>query len=150
MGTLNHSGPDKAAQRMVEKQEKERRKKAMRQQMADQRKDRRAQRANESMLAWACRSFRVVTVGVTLILGGLEVHNSMMAQVENLPERVLFTALGAWLIFGLVWAGSAIGQMLSLRKNGEGGSEEFRSYRNNVIAYVVGLVLIFLAFMSVR
>ena len=74
----------------------------------------------------------------------------MMAQVENLPERVLLTALGAWLIFGLVWAGSAIGQMLSLRKNGEGGSEEFRSYRNNVIAYVVGLVLIFLAFMSVR
>ena len=61
-------------------------------------------------------------------------------------QRVLFTALGAWLVFGLVWAGSAIGQMIVLHKAGQGGSKEFRSYRNSALVAIAGMILLGAAF----
>ena len=70
----------------------------------------------------------------------------MMVGAENMMQRVLFTALGAWLVFGLVWAGSAIGQMIVLHKAGQGGSKEFRSYRNSALVAIAGMILLGAAF----
>ena len=79
-----------------------------------ERQEKRVERLNEPLLVWLHKSFRVVTIAGTVVMAGLEVRNSMMVGAENMMQRVLFTALGAWLVFGLVWAGSAIGQMIVL------------------------------------
>lgn len=112
-----------------------------------ERQEKRVQRLNEPLLVWLCKTFRVVTVGATLIMSFLEVRNSMAVQAENMMQRVLFTATGAWLVFGLVWLFAAIGQMISLKKAGEGGSKAFKSYRNNVIVIVVVGILLVTGFM---
>lgn len=49
-------------------------------------------------------------------------------------------------MFGLVWAGSAIGQMIVLHKAGQGGSREFRSYRNSALVAIAGMILLGVAF----
>lgn len=71
-----------------------------------ERQEKRVERLNEPLLVWLHKSFRVVTIAGTVVMAGLEVRNSMMVGAENMMQRVLFTALGAWLVFGLVWAGS--------------------------------------------
>ena len=114
-----------------------------------EKQEKRVERLNEPLFAWMCKTFRVITVGATLILGGLAERNSLMAGADNTLERVLFTALGAWLVFGLVWAGSAIGQIFSLQKSGEGDPKTIRNYWINVIVAVVGAVVLATAFMMV-
>ena len=114
-----------------------------------EKQEKRVERLNEPLLAWLCKTFRVVTVGATLAMSAIEVRNSIIFQVDNAAERVLYTALGAWLVFGLIWLVSAVGQMLSLKKAGKGDSREFRSYRNNVIVIVVVGALLTVAFMVV-
>ena len=104
------------------------------------------ERLNEPLLVWLHKSFRVVTIAGTAVMAGLEVRNSMMVGAENMMQRVLFTALGAWLVFGLVWAGSAIGQMIVLHKAGQGGSREFRAYRNSALVAIAGMILLGVAF----
>ncbi len=126
----------------LEEREARRRKKLERQ-------EKRVERLNEPLLAWLCKTFRVVTVGATLIMSGLEVRNSMAVQAENLVERVLFTALGAWVTFGLIWLIGAVGQMIALKKAGETDGKAFRSYRNNVIVIVVVAVLLLIGNMVV-
>ena len=112
-----------------------------------EKQEKRVERLNEPLFAWMCKTFRVITVGATLILGGLEVRNSMLTQADNLIERVLFTALGAWTVFGLVWALSAVVQIFTLKKNGEGDERTIRNYWINVIVAVVGMAILFVAFM---
>ena len=111
-----------------------------------ERQEKRVERLNEPLLVWLHKSFRVVTIAGTVVMAGLEVRNSMMVGAENMMQRVLFTALGAWLVFGLVWAGSAIGQMIVLHKAGQGGSKEFRSYRNSALVAIAGMILLGAAF----
>ncbi len=67
-----------------------------------ERQEKRVERLNEPLLVWLHKSFRVVTIAGTVVMAGLEVRNSMMVGAENMMQRVLFTALGAWLVFGLV------------------------------------------------
>ena len=86
-----------------------------------ERQEKRVERLNEPLLVWLPKSFRMM-------------------------QRVLFTALGAWLVFGLVWAGSAIGQMIVLHKAGQGGSREFRAYRNSALVAIAGMILLGVAF----
>lgn len=111
-----------------------------------ERQEKRVERLNEPLLVWLHKSFRVVTIAGTAVMAGLEVRNSMMVGAENMMQRVLFTALGAWLVFGLVWAGSAIGQMIVLHKAGQGGSREFRAYRNSALVAIAGMILLGVAF----
>lgn len=111
-----------------------------------ERQEKRVERLNEPLLVWLHKSFRVVTIAGTVVMAGLEVRNSMMVGAENMMQRVLFTALGAWLVFGLVWAGSAIGQMIVLHKAGQGSSREFRSYRNSALVAIAGMILLGAAF----
>ena len=138
MGRQKLSEAEKEAQR----KKKEIRKKELRAQMEADRQEARASRAGESMFAWACRTFRVVTVGTTLILGGMEARRCMAEGVENIAERVSFVALGAWMVFGLVWAGAALLEALSLRKKGVENARAFRAYRNNIVAYLMGLLVL--------
>ncbi|HIX31059.1 MAG TPA: hypothetical protein H9682_02890, partial [Firmicutes bacterium] len=77
MGRQKLSEAEKEAQR----KKKEIRKKELRAQMETDRQEARASRAGESMFAWACRTFRVVTVGTTLILGGMEARRCMAEGV---------------------------------------------------------------------
>lgn len=141
MGFLSGNGLNRYPQEYKDK-EARRRKKLERQ-------EKRVERLNEPIFAWLCKTFRVVTVGATIIMGGLEVRNSMAVQAGNLTERVLFTALGAWMVFGLIWLIGAVGQMFTLYKAGEAGSKSFRSYRNNVIVIVVVAVILLVAFMLI-
>lgn len=112
-----------------------------------EKQEKRVERLNEPLAAWLCKTFRVITVGGTIILAGLEVRNSMLIGADNMMQRVLFTALGAWLVFGLVWAGSAIAQMVTLKKNGEDSAAAFRKYIINAAVPIAGMVILTIAFM---
>lgn len=139
MGLWGNSGWGKVDMEQEDKEARRRRK--------IERQEKRVQRLNEPLLVWLCKTFRVITVGGTLILGGLEVRNSMLIGADNMVQRVLFTALGAWLVFGLVWAGSAIGQIITLKKDGEGSSKAIRKYVINAAVAIAGMVILTVAFM---
>ena len=112
-----------------------------------EKQEKRVQRLNEPLLAWLCKTFRVITVGGTVIMAGLEVRNSMLIGADNMVQRVVFTALGAWLVFGLGWACSAIGQIITLKKEGEGSGEAIRKYTINAAVAIAGMVILTIAFM---
>lgn len=99
-------------------------------------------RKNEPMISWVYRTFRVITIGAALVLGGMEAYKGMAAQAENVWEHVLFVAWSAWMAFGLVWAGAAVIYWFSLRKSGEGKSRAARQCLVNIAVAVVGMVIL--------
>ena len=99
-------------------------------------------RENEPMISWVYRTFRVITIGAVLILGGMEVYNGMATHAENMWTRVFFISWSAWMAFGLVWAGAAVVYWLSLRKNGEGRSRAARNCIVNIIVAVLGMAVL--------
>ena len=139
MGMLD--GPGRRPNELEER-ETRRRKKLERQ-------EKRVERLNEPLMGGLCKTLRVGTGGATRIKSGQRGRNSMAAQAENLMQQVLFTALGAWMTFGLIWLIGAVGQMLSLKKAGETDSKAFRSYRSNVIVIVAVAIVLLIAFMAV-
>ncbi len=131
--------------RMLAEQDakKRREKKAKQAVMIEKEKaQRQAEKENEPMVSWVYRTFRVITIGAALILGGIEAYNGMAAQAENVWERVLFISWSAWMAFGLVWAGAAVLYWLSLRKGGEGGSKAARVCVVNIVVAIVGMVVL--------
>lgn len=112
-----------------------------------ERQEKRVERLNEPIFAWLCKTFRVVTIVGTLLFTLVKINQGMQLGVDNLALGVLFNALATWTVFGLVWAGSAIAQIISLKKNGEGDERTIRNYWINVIVAVAGMVILFAAVM---
>jgi len=138
MSAMSNDGPGRYPTELEEK-EARRRKKLERQ-------EKRVERLNEPLLVWMHKSFRVVTIFATAIMSFLQVRQDMALDSDQMLQHVLFTALGAWLVFGGVWAIAAIGQMIVLYRAGEGGSKEFRSYRTSAIVAIAGMIILGVAF----
>lgn len=109
--------------------------------------EKRVDRLNEPLLAWVCRTFRVVTVLGTLLFSLVKIWQGVQLGVEHLAGGVLFNALATWTVFGLIWALSAAGQALSLKKSDGDHEQEIRAYWRDVIIAVAGGVILFVAVM---
>ena len=112
-----------------------------------ERQEKRVERLNEPLLAWVCRTFRVVTVLGTLLFSLVKIWQGVQLGVEHLAGGVLFNALATWTVFGLIWALSAAGQALSLKKSDGDHEQEIRAYWRDVIIAVAGGAILFVAVM---
>lgn len=110
-----------------------------------ERQEKRVERLNEPILVWLCKTFRVVTIAGTVLFSLVKLYQGMQLGVDNLALGVLFNALATWTVFGLVWAGSAVAQAISLKKSGEGDEKTIRSYWRNAGVAVTGMVFLFAA-----
>lgn len=113
------------------------------------RQEKRVERLNEPLFAWLCKTFRVVTVFGTLVLVGLDIYQCVSLEIENMVPRTVFTAFSAWTTFGLIWTVAALGQMFSLKKQGETDQKKIRRYLIDVVIAVAGMVILGIAAFSI-